>query len=626
LFKKKTNQQETDINLWCALFTNPLTTKESDQLKNSIKKTLKPLEPRKWAEEELTSFIILSSNLSSKIDKEIVSSINKTENLQESEYQKFLFEKIDESYEKYLQKLRNFFVSELKKNRELKETVGIITKRFSLPEEKNTQFCTNLYQTIEQWIENYISVIRSSSLYIIEYENKKIINLKMGETNCTLTSDFAITNLIDELILHNFSKMYIEKTDELMSQFNASLKMINKTLKTVKKKDKDFEIVLDLLKGKSFEIIDNIHDMRRQLAKQKGIKDAIMNEASELEDTEFFRKIKESNHKERIESVVNHTDIAFKGLNDWFEIIRKIELLKLEEESTTKKEVTIGNFCQFYIQMEILRIWSEYFYDISYYTIRKGRVISSGDIKVKETIETDSVLVVEDVFKTYHLPRSRVYALRGVSFEIKKGEFTAIMGPSGAGKTTLVNLLTGLDSPDKGTVYLEGKNIALMNDVELTEFRRDQVGLVFQFYQLFAELTAIENVSMPAEMANEPVKEARERAQKILEIVDLGKFANQYPDKLSGGQQQRVAIARALINEPAIIVADQLTGDLDSVTGQQILGYLRKINKEKGTTILLVTHNKAVATQADRILTIEDGEIIEEIDMLAIRKGDDLID
>ena len=626
MFKKKTNQQETDINLWCALFTNPLTTKESDQLKNSIKKTLKPLEPQKWTEEELTSFIILSSNLSSKIDKEIVSSINKTENLQESEYQKFLFEKIDESYEKYLQKLRNFFVSELKKNRELKETVGIIAKRFSLPEEKNTQFCTNLYQTIEQWIENYISVIRSSSLYIIEYENKKIINLKMGETNCTLTSDFAITNLIDELILHNFSKTYIEKTDELMSQFNASLKMINMTLKRVKKKDKDFEIVLDLLKGKSFEIIDNIHDMRRQLAKQKGVKDAIMNEASELEDTEFFRKIKESNHKERIESVVNHTDIAFKGLNDWFEMIRKIELLKLEEESTTKKEVTIGNFCQFYIQMEILRIWSEYFYDISYYTIRKGRVISSGDIKVKETIETDSVLVVEDVYKTYHLPRSRVYALRGVSFEIKKGEFTAIMGPSGAGKTTLVNLLTGLDSPDKGTVYLEGKNIALMNDIELTEFRRDQVGLVFQFYQLFAELTAIENVSMPAEMANEPVKEARERAQRILEIVDLGKFANQYPDKLSGGQQQRVAIARALINEPAIIVADQLTGDLDSVTGQQILGYLRKINKEKGTTILLVTHNKAVATQADRILTIEDGEIIEEIDMLAIRKGDDLID
>ena len=626
MFKKKRDQLETDVNLWCVLFTNPLITKETNQLKNSIKKALKPLQPTKWLEEELTSFVILSTSFSSKIDTEIISSINKTENLQESEFQKFLIEKIDTAYNKYLAKLKDFFTNELKKNRELKESVGIIAQRFSLTDEKNTKFCSNLYTTIEQWIENYISVIKNAAVYIIEYEDKKVINLKMSNTSCTITSEFAITELIDELILHNFSTLYIEKTEDLISQFNTSLKIINKSLKKIKKKDKDFEIVLDLLKGKSFEIIDNINDMRRQLARQKGVKDAILSEASNLKDTEFYKKIEESNQKERIESIVTHTDVAFTGLNEWFEVIRKIELLKLEESAQTKNDLTINNFCQFYVKMEILRIWSEYFYDISYYTIRKGRVISAADTKVKEEIETDSVLVVEDVYKTYYLPRSRVYALRGVSFEIKQGEFLAIMGPSGAGKTTLVNLLTGLDSPDKGTVYLEGKNIALMNDIELTEFRRDQVGLIFQFYQLFAELTAIENVSMPAEMAGMPVKEARERAQKILEIVDLGKFANQYPDKLSGGQQQRVAIARALINEPAIIVADQLTGDLDSITGQQIIGYLRKINKENNTTVLLVTHNKAVATQADRILTIEDGEIIEEIDMSAIRKSDEIVD
>ncbi|MHA1354960.1 MAG: ABC transporter ATP-binding protein [Candidatus Heimdallarchaeota archaeon] len=626
MFKKKRDQLETDVNMWCVLFTNPLITKETNQLKNSIKKALKPLQPTKWLEEELTSFVILSTSFSSKIDTEIISSINKTENLQESEFQKFLIEKTDATYKKYLVKLKDFFTNELKKNRELKESVGIIAQRFSLTDEKNTEFCSNLYTSIEQWIENYISVIKNAAVYIIEYEDKKVINLKMSNTSCTITSEFAITELIDELILHNFSTLYIEKTVELMFQFNASLKIINKTLGKVKKKDKDFEIVLDLLKGKSFEIIDNIQDMRRQLARQKGVKDAILSEASELKDTEFYKKIDESNQKERIESIVSLTDVAFTGLNEWFEVIRKIELLNLEELPLTKNNLTISNFCQFYVKMEVLRIWSEYFYDISYYTIRKGRVISAADTKVKEEIETDSVLVVEDVYKTYHLPRSRVYALRGVSLEIKQGEFLAIMGPSGAGKTTLVNLLTGLDSPDKGTVYLEGKNIALMNDIELTEFRRDQVGLIFQFYQLFAELTAIENISMPAEMAGVPVKEARERAQKILEIVDLGKFANQYPDKLSGGQQQRVAIARALINEPAIIVADQLTGDLDSITGQQIIGYLRKINKENNTTVLLVTHNKAVATQADRILMIEDGEITEEIDMSAIRKSDEIVD
>ncbi|MBN1328527.1 MAG: ABC transporter ATP-binding protein [Candidatus Heimdallarchaeota archaeon] len=272
--------------------------------------------------------------------------------------------------------------------------------------------------------------------------------------------------------------------------------------------------------------------------------------------------------------------------------------------------------------MELLRIWSEFFYDISYFTVKEVRVVEATQEEVKKEIETEAVLVVENIYKTYKLPKSRVYALRGVSFEIKRGEFLAIMGPSGAGKTTLVNILTGLDTPDKGAVYLDGKNIALLDDKELTVFRRDQIGIIFQFYQLFPELTAIENVSMPAEMAGMPVKEAREKALEILKVVDLEMFANQYPDKLSGGQQQRVAIARALVNNPSIIVADQLTGDLDSVTGMQIIGYLRKINLERKTTVLLVTHNKTVATQTDRILTIEDGEIIEEIDMTKLRQMD----
>ncbi|MHA1504049.1 MAG: hypothetical protein ACTSPT_02540 [Candidatus Heimdallarchaeota archaeon] len=204
MFKKKRDQLETDVNLWCVLFTNPLITKETNQLKNSIKKALKPLQPTKWLEEELTSFVILSTSFSSKIDTEIISSINKTENLQESEFQKFLIEKIDTTYKKYLAKLKDFFTNELKKNRELKESVGIIAQRFSLTDEKNTEFCSNLYTTIEQWIENYISVIKNAAVYIIEYEDKKVINLKMSNTSCTITSEFAITELIDELILHNF--------------------------------------------------------------------------------------------------------------------------------------------------------------------------------------------------------------------------------------------------------------------------------------------------------------------------------------------------------------------------------------------------------------------------------------
>ena len=234
-------------------------------------------------------------------------------------------------------------------------------------------------------------------------------------------------------------------------------------------------------------------------------------------------------------------------------------------------------------------------------------------------------IIIESLYKIYQGTVETV-ALENFNEKFDKSEAVAIAGPSGSGKTSLLSCIGGVLKPTSGRILIDGNDITKLSDEELVDYRRDQVGLIFQFYQLFAELTAIENVSMPAEMAKVPVKEAREKAQEILEIVDLGKFANQYPDKLSGGQQQRVAIARALINEPAIIVADQLTGDLDSVTGKQIIGYLRKINKEKGTTILLVTHNKAVATQADRILTIEDGEITEEIDMKAIRSNDDAFD
>jgi putative ABC transport system ATP-binding protein len=401
-------------------------------------------------------------------------------------------------------------------------------------------------------------------------------------------------------------------------------KIVNKFLKKIKTKTAEFDELLDLLKGKSFEVLDSIHDIRRQIARQNRAEREIIGEIKDIDDHNLDEFINTYSPKASIQEIVTQTDKSIEQFNNWFKHLRKIENIDDLSSEIVLPEEFSSNICEMFIYMELLRIWSEFFYDISYFTVKKGRVLGSPGAEIKESIETDAVLVVEDVYKTYKLPKSRVYALRGVSFEIKSGEFLAIMGPSGAGKTTLVNILTGLDSPDKGAVYLNGKNIALFDDTELTIFRRDQIGLIFQFYQLFPELTALENVSMPAEMAGMPVVEAREKARQILEVVELEMFVNQYPDKLSGGQQQRVAIARALVNNPSIVVADQLTGDLDSITGMQIIGYLRKINTESGTTVLLVTHNKAVATQADRILTIEDGEIIEEIDMLMLRKASEI--
>lgn len=608
------------MNLWSIYFVNPLAIKETEQFKKNVIKALKEFQPLDFHFEELTSFLLFNARFNADLYSE--KNLDITGKPVEYTARKILNEirtRIDGTYNDYLVNLVNRFSKNIKKNRELKESINTINKNLALTEEEKTDFSENVYTLIDNWTKSYFDVVHKSTINILDHFGYKTSIVDMSNIKFEIHSEKNIIQLIDEMILFNFAKQYTKKSHILFNEFNSLLNDMNKYLAKCKRKSKNFEEALDLLKGKSFEIIDNIHDIRRQLARQNRAEDAIVSEVKEMDDANLEKIITENFQKEKIHDIVLLTDKANKAIQLWFKNLRKIELIDNYDEAFTISQEIKKAILQLFTQMELLRIWSEFFYDISYFTIRKGEVVQTLDTEIKTTIETKAVLVVEDVYKTYRLLKSRVYALRGVSFEIIPGEFLAIMGPSGAGKTTLVNILTGLDSPDKGTVYLNGKNIAIMGDNELTEFRRDEIGLVFQFYQLFADLTALENVSMPAEMANVPVEEARKKALEILKIVELEKFANQYPDKLSGGQQQRVAIARALINDPTLIVADQLTGDLDSVTGQQIIGYLRKINKEKGTTILLVTHNKQVATQADRILTIEDGEILEEIDMSKLR-------
>ncbi|MHA1154696.1 MAG: ABC transporter ATP-binding protein [Candidatus Heimdallarchaeota archaeon] len=617
---KQKNKPKSDMNLWSIYFVNPLAIKETEQFKKNIVKALKEFQPLDFHFEELTSFLLFNASfntdLCSKKNQDInVGTIEETARKVLNEIRTG----IDGHYNEYIITLVNRFSKNINKNRELKESINIINNKLVLTEEEKAEFSENVYAQIDNWTKNYFEIINKSTIYILDHFGCKTSIVEMSDIQFEIHSEKNITQLIDEMILFNFTKQYTQKSNLFFNEFNTLLNDMNEYLIKCKNKSKNFEEALNLLKGKSFETVDNIHDIRRQLARQNRAEDAIVSEVKEMDDASLEKIIAENSQKEEILEIVHLTDNANEAIQQWFENIRKIELLENYDENYSISKGQEKNILQFFTQMELLRIWSEFFYDISYFTIRKGKVVQTLDTTVKRTIETKAVLVVEDVYKTYRLPKSRVYALRGVSFEIIPGEFLAIMGPSGAGKTTLVNILTGLDSPDKGTVYLNGKNIAIMGDNELTEFRRDEIGLVFQFYQLFADLTALENVSMPAEMAKMPVVDARKKALEILRVVELEKFANQYPDKLSGGQQQRVAIARALINDPTLIVADQLTGDLDSVTGQQIIGYLRKINEEKGTTILLVTHNKQVATQADRILIIEDGEIIEEIDMAKLR-------
>jgi ABC-type lipoprotein export system ATPase subunit len=225
-------------------------------------------------------------------------------------------------------------------------------------------------------------------------------------------------------------------------------------------------------------------------------------------------------------------------------------------------------------------------------------------------VEVESIVEARAVDKTYDTGRLAVHALRDVSFSVPRGEMVAIMGPSGSGKTTLLNCLSGLDAIDGGEVLIEGVSLGSMSDRERTDYRARRMGFVFQFYNLMPVLTAVENVELPLLVARVRPGAAREKALRALEMVGLGERADHLPDELSGGQRQRATIARALVNEPAIVWADEPTGDLDSENAGEIVALMRELNRERGLTFLIVTHDIAVGRSTDRIVRMVDGEIV----------------
>ncbi len=214
--------------------------------------------------------------------------------------------------------------------------------------------------------------------------------------------------------------------------------------------------------------------------------------------------------------------------------------------------------------------------------------------------------------KVYNSGAVKVHALRGVSLEIPRGEMVAIMGPSGCGKTTLLNCFSGLDDLTSGDVLIEGVSLSSMDDDAKSRYRSRRMGFVFQSYNLLPVLTTVENVELPLLVAKAPAKEARERARALLKAVDLEGWEDHKPAQLSAGQQQRVAIARALVNDPAIVWADEPTGNLDSETSAQIMDLLARLNRDQGQTLVLVTHDAVVSGRAHRILKMRNGQIVEE--------------
>jgi putative ABC transport system ATP-binding protein len=227
-------------------------------------------------------------------------------------------------------------------------------------------------------------------------------------------------------------------------------------------------------------------------------------------------------------------------------------------------------------------------------------------------VPESTIVEATGVRKIYDTGSVHVEALKGIDLTVAAGEMVAIMGPSGCGKTTLLNCLSGLDAIDGGDVSIEGQSLAAMSDRQRTDYRARRMGFVFQFYNLMPVLSAVENVELPLLVARVSMREARQRALDALALVGLSDRARHQPDELSGGERQRVTIARALVNDPAIVWADEPTGDLDSEMADEIVSLMRRLNAERGFTFIVVTHDISVGRRTDRIVRMLDGQVVDE--------------
>ena len=257
---------------------------------------------------------------------------------------------------------------------------------------------------------------------------------------------------------------------------------------------------------------------------------------------------------------------------------------------------------------------------------RQERKQVKTELKQQKEIGKDyeHLIVVENLHKTYLLGTTAVAALRGVDLTIDKGDFIDIMGPSGSGKTTLLNLIGGLDTPTRGKIFLEGRNISMLNDNALAEIRRERIGFVFQFYNLLPQMTSLENVMVPLHFSGKLSKRGkRKKALDLLSLVGLEERSHHAPSELSGGEQQRVAIARAFANDPAIVILDEPTGDLDSKTGIMILNLIRDLNN-KGATFISVSHDAVVSEFASKVYHMMDGKLTHEGKIGGLKETEDM--
>lgn len=527
-------------------------------------------------------------------------------------------------YRDYIKRTRRLFHSRTKRNRSELESHKILAEFL-----KTTPDCPpNPEVLISQENQKMVDFLEKTVDYIVERswiifwsfdqagEDRIVVHQGIFHRKYELEKSPSALHAFDELLILNFAQPFLKSINRLLDDISIRVDNIRDSFEgnnEVPISDPDLAseafgiLVGDLVGG-----IDALRTIVRQITRIEEI------QASAREEIELLNGFGEE-IRARVNNGKNLAELKAKFQNKIM-ILRKLQdsLRKLQKEVHQGKiQVNLDVFhsaiIELPIQLRETKIWADRFMDIAFLSPEPGGVAleSTKDAIVHEHTKGTIVEAIS-LHKTYRPTNSTVYALRGAHLKLKQGEFIAVLGPSGSGKTTLINIMAGLDVPDHGKVYFEGRDISLMSDNELSDFRRNNIGFVFQQYVLDPRLTVYENVALPAIMAGK-TKNLNKRVHGILESLGLAEYTNQDPTKLSGGQMQRVIIARACINSPLLVFADEPTGDLDSETGKQVLLNFRRLCDEKGIAFIVVTHDQEMAAFADRIVQMKDGQIIEDV-------------